>query len=202
MQEEQIQHYKNKLKKERKKIVEVMKLMVKNKTVGNLNEIASELSFYDNHPSDCATEISEIEKGNALMKNEEGIVKKIDKALENISKGTYGICKNCGDKINENRLEYMPYAEYCTKCQNEVNSQKPREKNDRPVEEEVLGNVLNTERAEEEYGSEFNAKDCYQRVESFNKIHNIAEIYDEDDDEDYVEPIEKISNDQYKNQLP
>ena len=31
--------------------------------------------------------------------------------------GTYGICCYCEDKIHPDRLEVIPYAVYCTKCQ-------------------------------------------------------------------------------------
>ena len=46
------------------------------------------------------------------------------------------------------------------------------------------------------------AEDIYQTVERFNKLEDIIEYYDDDDGGGYVEPIEKISNQQYKNQLP
>jgi GDP-D-mannose dehydratase len=45
------------------------------------------------------------------------------------------------------------------------------------------------------------AEDTYQAVQRFNKLEDIALDYD-DDGGGYVEPIEKISNQQYKNQLP
>jgi len=45
----------------------------------------------------------------------------INKALEKIERGTYGICENCGEAIDIKRLEVMPEAEFCLKCQS-----KPR----------------------------------------------------------------------------
>ena len=40
----------------------------------------------------------------------------IDEALENIRRGTYGICADCGKPIGEGRLEARPFAHYCIKC--------------------------------------------------------------------------------------
>ena len=40
----------------------------------------------------------------------------IDEALENIKRGKYGICADCGQPIGEGRLEARPFAHYCIKC--------------------------------------------------------------------------------------
>jgi len=40
----------------------------------------------------------------------------VNKALEAIKKNTYGLCKNCGDKIPLARLEANPAARRCIKC--------------------------------------------------------------------------------------
>lgn len=42
---------------------------------------------------------------------------KIDEALRKLSEGTYGICEDCGDEISEQRLKILPFAIYCTDCQ-------------------------------------------------------------------------------------
>jgi DnaK suppressor protein len=41
----------------------------------------------------------------------------VNKALERIEEGTYGICTNCGKNILPERLEALPYAELCIDCQ-------------------------------------------------------------------------------------
>lgn len=43
-------------------------------------------------------------------------VMKIDKALMRIEDGSYGTCESCGEKINEQRLEVVPFANLCIKC--------------------------------------------------------------------------------------
>ncbi|HLS28279.1 MAG TPA: TraR/DksA C4-type zinc finger protein [Opitutales bacterium] len=37
-------------------------------------------------------------------------------ALNRIDRGTYGICTECGGKIEPERLEAMPATEYCLSC--------------------------------------------------------------------------------------
>ena len=42
---------------------------------------------------------------------------KIDEALRKLSEGTYGICEECGEEISKARLQILPFAIYCTDCQ-------------------------------------------------------------------------------------
>jgi DnaK suppressor protein len=46
----------------------------------------------------------------------ESKLRKINKALEKIKKGKYGVCEKCGNKISEQRLKVVPEAEICKKC--------------------------------------------------------------------------------------
>lgn len=202
MQMDKLKHFKNRLINEKKKVNDLLELMVKNETIDSKNEISSELSYYDNHPADIATEINDIEKGMALKENEKSIIRRIDDALTRVEDRTYGKCKSCGDYINEERLEFIPYAEFCVKCQNEINNLKQREIHDRPVEEEVIGYPFGKDYNHHVYDSEFDSEDSYESVEVFNKLEDIVEFYDHKDQKGYVDPIERISNEQYKNQLP
>ncbi len=45
------------------------------------------------------------------------IIYHIDEALESIKEGTYGICKNCGGLIQKPRLQALPFAKNCIRCQ-------------------------------------------------------------------------------------
>ncbi len=44
----------------------------------------------------------------------------IDQALQRINNGTYGVCIECEEDITETRLEYVPFARYCTDCKSEL----------------------------------------------------------------------------------
>ena len=43
-------------------------------------------------------------------------VVEIDRALQKIEDGTYGICEQCGDVIPDARLQALPYAALCVSC--------------------------------------------------------------------------------------
>jgi DnaK suppressor protein len=38
-------------------------------------------------------------------------------ALRRVSEGTYGLCEDCGEAIDERRLRALPATPYCTPCQ-------------------------------------------------------------------------------------
>ena len=45
------------------------------------------------------------------------LVKQIDRTLEHLREGNYGVCEYCGDGISIERLKVMPFAIRCTGCQ-------------------------------------------------------------------------------------
>jgi len=44
-------------------------------------------------------------------------LQRIDEALRKLDEGTYGICEDCGEPISDQRLKILPFAIYCTDCQ-------------------------------------------------------------------------------------
>lgn len=207
MDSEKLNYFEKKLIAEKNDVIGLLKQMEENEVFNSKVEYAtelSELSMYDNHPSDIATETFDQERGMALKEHELTIIKKIEDSLENIKQGSYGVCKSCGRDISEERLEFIPYAEFCVICQDKANNMRPREKNNRPVEEEVLGRPFGygfNDFDEIDYEVGFDAEDSYQSVQRWDWRSNVDHEF-LDEDADFVEPIEKISNQQYRNQLP
>lgn len=193
---------KQKLIREKIKAQDLLNLMARNETINSNSEMASELSFYDNHPSDGATELHDKEKGMALKANEISFIKKIEDALKNIDSGKYGVCKICGKVIEEERLQFIPYADQCASCQSVDSKRVLDQRTQRPVEEGVLGTPFGFGFNDSKDDVEFDAEDSYQSVQSFNNRENIVEDEIIDEEDGYVEEIEKISNQQYINQLP
>lgn len=70
----------------------------------------SELSDVGTHPADVATELFLREEDQALIANAREILDKIDRALEKIAEGTYGLSDRSGASIPVERLEAVPYA--------------------------------------------------------------------------------------------
>jgi DnaK suppressor protein len=52
--------------------------------------------------------------------NDRQFLQMVEHALSNIVEGTYGECENCGDDINERRLEAVPWARHCISCQEKL----------------------------------------------------------------------------------
>ena len=48
------------------------------------------------------------------------MLKKIDKTLNKIDAGTFGVCERCEEPISIKRLEARPVAELCINCKEEV----------------------------------------------------------------------------------
>ncbi len=53
---------------------------------------------------------------------------RIEHALDRIRRGEFGVCEECGQRIPAARLEALPYATTCVKCQRTVewNGHSPR----------------------------------------------------------------------------
>lgn len=51
------------------------------------------------------------------MESEEELLRKVDRALVRVREKTYGECEECQQLINPDRLEALPWATMCIKCQ-------------------------------------------------------------------------------------
>ncbi len=72
-----------------------------------------ELSSYDQHQADVATETFEREKDLSILDQVEGELAAIEEALARLDNGTYGTCEACGKPIGDERLEAMPATRFC-----------------------------------------------------------------------------------------
>ena len=54
-----------------------------------------------------------------LSTRDKEIIEAIDVALRKIELGGYGACESCGNTITEDRLDAIPWAQYCKMCQSE-----------------------------------------------------------------------------------
>jgi RNA polymerase-binding transcription factor DksA len=77
---------------------------------GSENDELSELSDYDQHPADTASETFEREKDVSILEQLEEELAELQAALERIDAGTYGIDEVTGKPIAPERLEALPTA--------------------------------------------------------------------------------------------
>ena len=76
----------------------------------------------DDFPDEMDTASSEVnlQFTGRLREREQGLLSKIDLALEKIERGDYGECINCGEDIGVKRLRARPVAELCIDCKAEA----------------------------------------------------------------------------------
>lgn len=56
----------------------------------------------------------------ARSNNDRQFLQMVERALSSIAEGTYGECEQCGNAINERRLEAVPWARHCIACQEKL----------------------------------------------------------------------------------
>lgn len=79
---------------------------------------------YGDKADENAQEISDYSTNLAAEKVLEQTLEDIEKALKNIKKGTYGVCKYCGQDINKKRLVARPVASSCVSCKSKLQDEQ------------------------------------------------------------------------------
>ncbi len=67
-------------------------------------------------PEETAPDIYEREKALALLAALERKAESIERALQAIERGSYGLCERCGEQIEPARLRILPETTICVKC--------------------------------------------------------------------------------------
>jgi RNA polymerase-binding protein DksA len=75
-------------------------------------------AIYSSHMADAGTDQQEMEKAYYWVARENKFLQFLNRALEMIEEGTFGVCKECGDLINAERLEEVPHTTSCFDCKN------------------------------------------------------------------------------------
>jgi len=82
----------------------------------NYKETSGDHSGYSYHMADQGTDAMEREKAFLFLSREEKYLQQIERALQLIELGEYGICRVCGKEIDERRLELVPTTRICVPC--------------------------------------------------------------------------------------
>lgn len=75
---------------------------------------------YGNHMAEEATLVFEQATALALRQRLQRSLGEVEHALNKIAAGSYGQCESCGENIDPARLETLPQARMCMKCQTRV----------------------------------------------------------------------------------
>ncbi len=73
-------------------------------------------SRYGIHLAESGNEEDELAKSLTLLEEEGDLLSQIDRALERIEGGVYGVCESCSGSIGKQRLLAKPFARYCIEC--------------------------------------------------------------------------------------
>lgn len=208
----QIEHYRRLLEDEMKNISRTIDNMARNNTAEQDVYSPTELSNYDNHPAEIASELFQVEMNTALKVHEENILQQIKSALGRIENGTYGNCTSCGAAISPERLEALPYAEMCIQCESENSKENVAKRRQRPNEEKVLDapfgrKYLNSQEDDEHEGMDqlsdlmkYGSSDSPQDLGGY---YDYEEYYtNKSDRQGIVDDMDRITNDEYRRQLP
>jgi len=212
MNRAEMEHYKRLLEAEMNNINRTLDNMTRNNTAEQDVHTPAELSNYDNHPAEIASELFQVEMNTALKVHEENILQQIKSALGRIENGTYGNCVRCGAEISPERLEALPYAEMCIQCENKNSEENMAKRRQRPNEEKVLDapfgkKYLNSREDDEHEGMDqlhdlmkYGSSDSPQDLGGY---YNYEEYYtNESDKQGIVDDMDQITNDEYRRQLP
>jgi len=207
-----LEYFKDLLLKKGSDIKHTIDTMEANDTSRQGEMYPTELSNYDNHPAEMATELFQIEMNTALKVHEESILREIHDALRRIDEGTYGKCAFCGKEIDRERLEAIPYAKLCIKCEESKKTVPEVTGRSRPNEELVLDMPIGRKYLNRREDDEFEGLDYLNDLMKYGSADSPQDLGGYNDYEDFytndvdkqgvVDKMDQISNEFYKRQLP
>ena len=79
-----------------------------------------ELSHIDQHPAEAASELTELDRDEAMRAVVESQREQVVAAIQRLDAGEYGTCVDCGKTLPDERLEARPEAARCVACQHDM----------------------------------------------------------------------------------
>lgn len=90
------------------------------KSVHNPEDYNAVFPQYGDKEEDNATEVAQYSDNLTLERTLESALRDVKKALDSITKGTYGICKYCKKPIDERRLLARLTSSSCIDCKKQL----------------------------------------------------------------------------------
>jgi len=109
---EEIEHFRSLLLDKRRELVGNVDSMWGTAET-NRQESSGDLSNMPIHMADVGTDNYEQEFTLDLIESERKLLQDIDRSLQKMREGTYGLCEATGKPIGRARLEAKPEARYC-----------------------------------------------------------------------------------------
>ena len=115
-----LDHFRELLEDERARLEDDLEKLKAQEESGGPSGETGELSNYDQHMADQATETFLREQDEAIHIGLENSLEQVNRAWARLERGNYGVCERCGTHIPEERLEFLPFAIHCLPCADEI----------------------------------------------------------------------------------
>lgn len=102
--------------KDQKQKLEVQLADLSTKNLKNPNDYNASFPDFGDAEDENAAEVTTFSNNLTLERTLESTLRDVNKALENIAAGKYGICKYCHKQIDEKRLMARPTSSSCIDC--------------------------------------------------------------------------------------
>jgi DnaK suppressor protein len=115
---------------------ELIEEIAKNRKM-ETNDLRNEIGdLYDSADNERDRQLSHI-----LTDRDRAKLLEIDEAIERIEDGSYGICWECGKRININRLKILPLARLCVTCKSDTEKQVSYKKSEEEAPYRELSSI-------------------------------------------------------------
>ena len=94
-----------------------------NESVDTVHEMREENSLYPD-PSDRASMETEHINLLRIRDRERKLLSKVDEALDRMEQGSFGLCEECGEEIDLERLKIRPVTTFCIRCKETLEAQE------------------------------------------------------------------------------
>ncbi len=140
-------HYENLLVQLRDRLLDGINFLATNNLRNSQKESSGDISSYSTHMADAGTDAFDREFALSLVSNEQDALYEVTEALKRLETQAYSVCELCGKTIPKARLEVLPFARLCIKCQ-EISEKENR--GPRRQAQQVFPQFQETEEAEAE----------------------------------------------------
>ncbi|HZD22779.1 MAG TPA: TraR/DksA C4-type zinc finger protein [Acidimicrobiia bacterium] len=110
-----LERFRKRLEEEQARLEEQIEEYERNLEEARLTESSSDRSPDPGNAEASSTKV-EHAKELSIEQNTVDLLNKVNRALERVDAGTYGICESCGKAIRVERLDVLPYSTLCVEC--------------------------------------------------------------------------------------
>lgn len=107
--------YRKRLEEERERLEELIADYERELEEARLTESSSDRSP-DPGNAEASSMKLEYAKELSIEQNTADLLSKVNRALQRVESGSYGICESCGNAIPVERLDVLPYSTLCVEC--------------------------------------------------------------------------------------